>query len=253
MYINSEINNNNLYSSFTELTDTINYLREHRDYIEKNDLGFGERAFHYMWLIVIEKLTKDFDEIKVLEIGVYKGQIISLWALIAKKLDLKIEITGITPLEGNQKIQNKLIKKILNKVSKKFRENNESGNFYQRIDYLETINSLFNKFDLNSNLINLIKGYSDDFKIIQETKDKKFHLIYIDGDHTLKGVTNDIINYSKLIVKNGLLVMDDSACNIPGSIYWKGHQSVSDACEIIEDLGFVNILNIGHNRIFKKL
>lgn len=47
--------------------------------------------------------------------------------------------------------------------------------------------------------------------------------------------------------------MDDSSCNIPGTKFWKGHQSVSDACFIIEDLGFKNILNVGHNRIFQKL
>jgi hypothetical protein len=49
--------------------------------------------------------------------------------------------------------------------------------------------------------------------------------------------------------------MDDASFNLPGAEnneYWKGHKSVSDACDIIPDLGFKNVLNVGHNRIYQK-
>jgi hypothetical protein len=51
------------------------------------------------------------------------------------------------------------------------------------------------------------------------------------------------------------MVMDDSAVNIPGGggIYWKGHKAVSNACRYFSHLSFDNVLNVGHNRIFKKI
>lgn len=252
-YQNTSLENDFAYDYFTKLTDQFPFLKEHRDFIEFNKLGFGERAFHSMWKMLLDQMLNQFVKPQVLEIGVYKGQIISLWALIAKERNAEIEITAITPLEGNYKPKNRIITSILSKISKKFRSNLDSGNFYEKGDYLSTIKSVFERFDLDIETIRFIKGYSSDTDILEQVENKKFHAIYVDGDHTFEGVTKDIINFSPLIYKNGLLIMDDSSCNIPGTKFWKGHQSVSDACEIIEDLGFENILNVGHNRIFRKL
>lgn len=253
IYQNTAIENDAAYDYFMRQTDNFPFLKEHRDYIELYKLGFGERAFHSMWKMLLEHLTDQFTNPKVLEIGVYKGQIISLWALIAKEYNFPIEITAITPLEGNSKPKNRFITSILSKISKKFRDDLNSGNFYEQEDYLRIIKSVFEKFNLDVEKIKFIKGYSSSPDVLEGIKNDKFHAIYVDGDHTFDGVTKDINNYSPLLCKNGLLIMDDSACNIPSTKYWKGHKSVSDACEIIEDLGFENILNVGHNRIFRKL
>jgi hypothetical protein len=45
--------------------------------------------------------------------------------------------------------------------------------------------------------------------------------------------------------------MDDASYFLEGSRFWKGHREVSRASEIIEGLGFRNILNIGHNRVYQ--
>ena len=72
-------------------------LRAHRDHIEKHRLGFGARAFHYMWWLVLQELRDRYPRRSVLamEIGVYKGQVILFWSLLNKTRDIPIEITAI--------------------------------------------------------------------------------------------------------------------------------------------------------------
>lgn len=252
-YDNTEDNNNQLYKEFTKNTNEVDYLKKHRDYIENENLGFGERAFQFMWYTILLDLAKKNKKIDALEIGVFKGQIISLWALIASKEKINICINGITPLKGNPKPKNKLFLRIKQLFSKKTLEDLKFGNFYENENFEMIIKNLFDEFDLEFDKINLCKGLSTDKNILETFESKKFDIIYIDGDHSFEGTKFDIENYSNLINMGGYLVMDDSACNIPGSVYWKGHQSVSDACEFINKETFRNILNIGHNRIYKRV
>src|SRR5437867_8857080 len=58
-------------------------LREHRAYfhnVPQNRRGFGEDAFHTMWYLLLE----EFEPANFLEIGVFRGQVISLVALWAR-------------------------------------------------------------------------------------------------------------------------------------------------------------------------
>ena len=55
-------------------------VKAHRSYFSKESRGFGEDALHAMWWL----LFKEFNPKSCLEIGVYRGQVISLWALLAK-------------------------------------------------------------------------------------------------------------------------------------------------------------------------
>jgi hypothetical protein len=56
-----------------------------------------------------------------------------------------------------------------------------------------------------------------------------------------------------MVTKGGFLVADDAGCGLPGTSFWKGHEAVSRAAEILPSLGFVNILNVGHNRIYERV
>lgn len=189
---------------------------------------------------------------EALEIGVFKGQVISLLTLIAKQINADIKVTGITPLAGKQ-MPGAFQTFFLKRFSSKFRQDVQSGNFYEETTFLDIIKGLFEKFELNYSKLNLVKGYSTDEVIIDKIQKQKFSIIYIDGDHSYDTVVRDIKNYSGLINTNGFLIMDDASSNLPGTKFWKGHQSVSDACEIIEDFGFKNILNVGHNRVYQKI
>ena len=82
--------NDTLWKSFTERTDGIDFLRAHRDWVEQNAWGFGDRAFHYMWYLLLKDDVLTRRSPSLLEIGVYKGQVISLWALIAQHLTVQL-------------------------------------------------------------------------------------------------------------------------------------------------------------------
>jgi hypothetical protein len=247
--------NNFIHSHFTEMTNRVKVLAGHRNYIEENKLGFGDRAFHYMWYLLLRHLIETRQRPRLLEIGVYKGQVISLWTLIGKSLGSEVHIECITPLSGNLASQNKFIEFFRVLFSKKFREDKAAGNFYTDDDYYDIIRSLFEKFQLNIRDVIFHKGLSSDYNVLQELANKEFDLVYIDGDHTRSAVEQDIKNYSTKLSRGGFLVMDDASCYLPGGEnkeYWKGHLSVSQACEIIPALGFDNVLNVGHNRIYRK-
>lgn len=251
-YINNEQNNNQIHADFTEKTNLIPYLKSHRDFIEEQNLGFGDRAFTYMWFLILNYVKDNNLKGGLLEIGVFKGQVISLWSLISREINLNNEIIAITPLKGTIPLPS-IFRRVLRRISKRYNDMVKSLNHYEYIDYLSIIKSLFKNFDLPFNKLEIYKGYSTDNSILEKVNKKPFSVIYMDGDHTYDVVKKDIDNYSKLLHQGGLLIMDDAACNIPGTSFWKGHQSVSDAALVIESLGFKNLLNVGHNRIYQKL
>ena len=252
-YSNTAEVNDSVFKEFTRKTDEIGYLKHHRDHVEANKLGFGDRAFQFMWFLILNHLGKGDKTINALEIGVFKGQIISLWSLIAKENNINININAITPLQGNPVVQNRWFSKIYSFISTKYRKDSEVGNHYDQEDYMTIIQKFFKVFELDFGRINLIRGFSTEEAVLAQTFDMKFDLIYVDGDHSYEGVKADIENYSGKLNAGGLLVMDDASNNIPGAAFWKGHQAVSDACETIDANVFKNILNVGHNRIFQKI
>jgi hypothetical protein len=47
--------------------------------------------------------------------------------------------------------------------------------------------------------------------------------------------------------------MDDAAYDQPGTTFWKGYETVARACHLLPALGFRNVLNVGHNRVFERM
>ncbi|MBD2176619.1 class I SAM-dependent methyltransferase [Pseudanabaena sp. FACHB-1998] len=252
-YKNTAEHNDSIYSDFSKLVLEFPLLVDHRQYIERNSLGFGDIAFHYMWYLIVIHLLGHTTCPKILEIGVFKGQTISLFALLSSNLNLDLSIAAISPLRGNplpKSVWERRIKKI---ISFKFRQEIQSGNFYPDDDYLEIIKQLFIHFDLEFSKVRMIQGFSNEKHVLESIGEEKFSLIYIDGDHTYEGVKSDINNYGHRVEKNGFLVMDDANYYNPGSSFWKGYEVVAKACDILPSLGFVNVLNVGHNRIYQKV
>lgn len=252
---NTEKINNNVYAELTEKTNATEYLLTHRKHIEDHKLGYGDRAFHYMWSLLLSDLFNKHTKPRILEIGVFKGQVISLWSLISQREQKSLEIHAISPFEGNFVSKNGMFQKIINKFNPVYKRERRDGNLYEKEDYLQIINGVFERFGLPFEEVKKYQGYSTDPSIVAQFNKEYLDLVYIDGDHSYDGCKSDIVNYSPKIKKGGYLVMDDASCNIPGGgegSFWKGHQSVSDACEIIPEMGFENILNVGHNRIYRK-
>lgn len=256
-YKNSEKHNDFLYDQLSQFVNNNSFLKIHRDYIESRKLGFGDRAFHGMWYLILKDLLETQKKPKVLEIGVYKGQVISLWAYIANKFNYDIDIYAISPFKGNLSknilFNNRYINKVRRRFSKDFRYNSRVGNHHLKEDYLNINRKLFANFKLDFEKVNKIIGFSNDDKILKSLQCQRFDLVYIDGDHKYSSVMSDIMNYSVLIKPGGYLIMDDASYFLPGSIFHKGIEEVSKACEIIENYGFNNVLNVGHNRVYKKV
>ncbi|MEB2786972.1 class I SAM-dependent methyltransferase [Algoriphagus persicinus] len=205
------------------------WLKEHRDYFSKDKRGFGEDAFHAMWYFIFN----EFNPKQVLEIGVYRGQTISLFSLLANKFGFTCEIHGISPFTSAG-----------DKVSV----------YLKNLDYENDVKTNFNYFNLPSPILH--KGFSTDEEMIKIIESKQWDLIYIDGNHDYEVAKQDFNISSKNIKKGGLIVLDDASLNTeykPAFYSTAGHPGPSKVASEIDLNSFEEIFSVGHNRIFKKL
>jgi hypothetical protein len=227
------LNLDEVYTEFLNEYNNDQILINHRSYIELNNLGFGEKPFHVIWRELVKIQPENF---KFLEIGVYKGQVISLVKLLSDLFSKSVNFTGVTPLSD-----------IGDKFSK-----------YENTDYGQVVSNLFKhfnlEFDINKNIIN---GISTDDIIKNKVRELgKFDLVYIDGGHDYDCVVSDI-NLMKEITKNGsYVVFDDSSCFKPlSNDKFKGHIDVCKAIayHLENDTNFTELICVGHNRVFKRI
>jgi len=208
-------------------------LVNHRSFIESNYLGFGERPFHVIWRELVKTLPDNFN---FLEVGVYKGQILSLVKLLSDSSNKKINYIGVTPL------------------------NNSGDKFstYEVVNYSKIITDLFKHFNLDFDIQkNIINGLSTDNSVKNKIKKNgPYDLIYIDGGHDYDCVVSDIKLMIDVSKKGSYVVFDDSSCykNLSKDKF-KGH---IDVCNAIKDNlennnHFVELICVGHNRVFKRI
>lgn len=202
-------------------------LKSHRSFFKQDQRGFGEDAFHPMWHFIIN----EYKPKECLEIGVYRGQTISLWALIAKLNGLELNTYGITPLSP-----------IGDSVSV----------YLKNLDYKKDIIGSFNKFSLTQP--KLIKTLSTSNTAKNFIRSIKWDLIYIDGSHEESVVKNDY-NIAKMsLSKKGILVFDDSSLYLnyhPRATSFAGHPGPSKIVKdfVMHELN--HIATIGHCNIFQ--
>jgi len=206
----------------TDFVNNRKELKEMRDYVEQHVLGFGERAFYYLWWDLVSKMPDTFT---FLEIGVFRGQTLAVISLIAKLQGKEAHCYGITPLDGTD------------------------GHWES--DYLKDINDLHDHFDLKRPTI--IHGLSTDPEIISEAQTNTFDMVYIDGGHTKEVIESDLTHYPQLA--NHYLIVDDCANDIemPWG-YFTGIQPVTDAVKKWEkqDTLFTYVDNLVHIKYFKR-
>lgn len=207
-------------------------LRGHREYVEQNKLGFGDRAFHWLWKLIVDAMPSQF---KFLEIGVYKGQVTSLLGMLALAAGKTVENLGVTPLGAfGDKFSN-----------------------YEDVDYLAAIRSIEVWCGIpEENRARIVRGFSDDDEVKRECRAfAPFDLVYIDGCHDYDVVVNDINTYGDMLKSGGLLVMDDASTELrlPRGI-WPGHADVGRAVrEVLEPMHiFARVGSVGHLRVWRK-
>ena len=204
-------------------------LRDHRAWFDQQRRGFGEDAFHVMWFL----LFQEFKPARFLEIGVYRGQALSLAALLARHLGISCRTQGISPFSPAG-----------DAVSK----------YRQDVDYLEDTLSHFNHFALPRP--DLLKAYSTDPEAVALIKSCQWDLIYIDGNHDYEVVCKDWSVCSASIKPGGVIVLDDAGLTSayrPPLFASGGHPGPSRLAKEIDPGQFREIIQVGHNRAFQKI
>lgn len=220
----------NLYQYF-DYDLPISFLK-HRHYFDQvskgSYRGCGENPFHAMWFL----LFKEFRPINCLEIGVYRGQTISLWALLSKYFDYSTNISAISPFAP-----------VGDKVS----------TYEETLNYLDDTTENHHYFHLPPP--EFCQALSTDDKATELIESKKWDLIYIDGGHDYDVVLHDIRCAIKNLSPNGLIVMDDSSLYFNFSSKsgrFKGHAGPSQVTKEMLDTHVLElIIGVGHNNILR--
>ena len=203
-------------------------FRQHRQYFTQNKRGFGEDAFHTMWFL----LFREFRPKNFLEIGVYRGQSLSLAALLAREFKLDCLVQGISP----------------------FSPAGDAVSKYRRdVNYYDDTLKNFAHFKLPQP--SLLKAYSTDPAAAQLIATRAWDLVYVDGNHDYEIARQDWDLCAKNLAPGGLIVLDDASLNTeyrPPAFATAGHPGPSRLAKEINQSPFVEILRVGHNRVFRK-
>jgi predicted O-methyltransferase YrrM len=204
-------------------------VREHRNYFMEQRRGFGEDAFHAMWFL----LAREFRPGQFLEIGVYRGQVLSLMALLQRSFKIEGEVTGISPFVP---------------------AGDSVSRYLENVEYYEDTLVNFRHFNLRPP--NLCRAFSTDAAGVAVIRSRAWDCIYIDGNHDEAVVRADWAVCSESVKPGGLIVLDDSGLNTayrPPVFATGGHPGPSALAREIDRSRFQEILHVGHNRVFQRL
>jgi hypothetical protein len=204
-------------------------LREHRAYFETGGRGFGEKAFHVMWFL----LFREFQPASFLEIGVFRGQTLSLAALQARHFKSDCFVQGISPFSQ------------AGDAVSKYR-----GNLDYQTDTLEN----FAHFSLPAPA--LLKAFSTDEMAKKLVASRPWSLIYIDGNHDYEIARQDWELCATHLQPAGIIVLDDAGLTTsysPPIFATGGHPGPSRLAQEVDRKKFRELLQVGHNRVFQKI
>jgi hypothetical protein len=208
-------------------------LRLHRAYfynVPSNRRGYGENPFHVMWYL----LFHEFKPSTFLEIGIFRGQTISLASLCARLLGSKCEVYGISPFSA---------------------AGDSVSRYRNDIDYYQDTLSNFDHFGLSHP--HLLRAYSTDPAAVDLITSKEWDMIYIDGNHEYEVAAKDWNVCSSHAKTGGIIVLDDSALTTaydpPAYAATRGHPGPSRVAQEVDRNRFREILQVGHNRVFQKI
>ena len=199
-------------------------FRQHRNFFKQHGRGFGEDAFHAAW----RHLFREFRPINCLEIGVYRGQTISLWKMIQLDLNIEGTVSGLSPLN----------------------DSGDAVSSYPNLDYYQDISSNFMHFNLD--LPVLIRGYSNETNIKNSFAKNFYDLVYIDGAHDFDTVLNDYRFALEIVKEGGLVCFDDSSLNFKNQGKFQGHPGPSKVVTeyALQELNY--LFTCGHLNFFEK-
>jgi hypothetical protein len=201
-------------------------LRAHRAFFRHR--GFGEDAFHSAWFTLFQQLQPA----SFLEIGVYRGQILSLALLLQERFGCAGTVAGISP----------------------FSPASDSVSDYQAgLDYEADTRINCRRFSPRDP--KLVRAYSTDGAAIDFIRSRLWDCIYIDGNHDYEVALADWKVSSANVRSGGAIILDDSGLDtrfIAPVFATKGHSGPSRVAAGIDRSLFTEILQVGHIRVFQK-
>lgn len=203
-------------------------LKAHRDYFISGHRGFGEDAFHVMWWMLFRELRPA----RFLEIGVYRGQTLSLAAILQRELGINGSVTGISPFAP---------------------AGDAVSRYSKHVDYLADTKTNFTNFGLADP--ELVPAFSTDMTARERVSRESWDAIYIDGNHDYEVARADWDLCAAHVAKGGIVVLDDSASDTafrPPAFATAGHPGPSRVAREVDETGFREILRVGHNRVFQR-
>jgi Methyltransferase domain len=210
-------------------SDFPSQLKAHRAYFQAGSRGFGEDAFHVMWWMLFQK----FRPSRFVEIGVYRGQTLSLASLLQRMLGIDGRVTGISPFSP---------------------AGDTCSTYRDHIDYLEDTRRNFTHFRLPEP--ELISAYSTDASARERVASDVWDAAYIDGNHDYEVAKTDWELCAAHTRTGGIVVLDDAARQTtyqPPAFATAGHPGPSRVAAEIDTSMFREILRVGHNRVFQKI
>lgn len=204
-------------------------LREHRAYFNTERRGFGEDAFHVMWWLLFRRFKfREFGEI-----GVYRGQTLSLAAMLQRELGLVGNVVGISPFDG---------------------AGDSVSRYRPKIDYHADVLANFAHFGLPAPT--LVRAYSTDPAALEVLRSREWDCLYIDGNHDYDIARADWDHCAAVVRPGGIIVFDDASCGTgfePPAFATAGLPDPSRVAAEIDPARFREVLRVGHNRVFEKL
>lgn len=201
-------------------------VRAHRQYFSQEQRGFGEDALHAMWYT----LLREFRPAQCLEIGVYRGQVVTLWGLIAKLQGFHCEVHGISPFSP---------------------AGDQVSSYLAELDYFQDTLNSNRYFGLPDPFF--LRAFSTDPSAVDFIRSRRWDLIYIDGNHDYEVALADYRLCRDALNNGGLLVMDDSSLLTdfrPPLFSFAGHPGPSRVVQelAMHELRFLG--GVGHNNVF---
>jgi hypothetical protein len=204
-------------------------LRDHRAYFVTGRRGFGEDAFHVMWFLLFEH----FRPANALEIGVYRGQTITLMKLLSNHFNFQCNIGCVSPLSG---------------------AGDSVSAYGNGLDYYQDVVRNHRRFDLP--LPEFCRAFSTSEEGARFIGSRPWNMIYIDGNHNYAVAKSDWDQCARALAPEGIIVMDDSALHTdfrPPAFSTAGHPGPSQVVQEIDAGRFKEIFAVGHNRVFQRI
>lgn len=235
---NEDAHNNALHAACAVMVDATPILKSHRDWVEEHQHGFGDRSFHWIWHLLVGQMPTTFS---FLEVGVYKGQVLSLIDLLAIETLRRAVVVGVTTLTNTE--------------DEKCR--------YPQGDYLGWIKEIYAAFGMSQLQPILIEGKSTDPTVIEKARGMHgFNIVYVDGGHDYPDAFADLTTYPEMVILGGYLVIDDASGSEDKSFHrlnigscWPGFAAVARAVSetIDKDLRFKFLFAVGHLNVFQRV